>query len=93
MKVTFSEIKTKFKQYLQLYKSLLEDTRLPTISRICLTLAIGYAFLPFDLIPDFIPILGHLDDLIIIPGLIYLAIKFVPKEIYDEHKEKVFDSR
>lgn len=37
--------------------------------------------LPFDLVPDFIPVLGQLDDVLIVPGLIYLALKTVPEEI------------
>ncbi len=47
-------------------------------------MAIGYALLPFDLIPDFLPVIGHLDDAIIVPGLIYLALQRVPQEIIDE---------
>lgn len=37
--------------------------------------------LPFDLVPDFIPVLGQLDDILIVPGLIYLALKIVPDEV------------
>lgn len=53
-----------------------------------LGLAIGYLLLPFDLIPDFIPVIGHLDDVIIVPGLIYLALKMIPNEIILECREK-----
>lgn len=53
-----------------------------------LGLAIGYLLLPFDLIPDFIPVIGHLDDVIIVPGLIYLALKMIPNEIIHECREK-----
>lgn len=37
--------------------------------------------LPFDLVPDFIPVLGQLDDVLIVPGLIYLALRIVPDEV------------
>lgn len=43
----------------------------------------GYALLPFDLIPDFLPVIGHLDDLIIVPGLVWLALRLVPPAIID----------
>jgi len=55
-----------------------------------LWLAIGYFFLPFDVIPDFIPVLGQLDDAIIVPSLIFIALKCVPKLVYKENYEKIF---
>jgi uncharacterized membrane protein YkvA (DUF1232 family) len=56
---------------------------------VLLGLAIGYLLLPFDLIPDFIPVIGHLDDVIIVPGLIYLALKMIPNEIILECRENI----
>jgi uncharacterized membrane protein YkvA (DUF1232 family) len=46
-----------------------------------LWLAIGYLLMPFDLIPDFLPIIGQLDELVIIPLLLYLALKLTPLDI------------
>ena len=54
----------------------------------------GYAFSPIDLIPDFIPLIGHLDDLIIIPLGIYLTVKMIPSPIWEEclsQAEKTLD--
>lgn len=86
MMLKFKEVKLEIKRYLELCKALYKDPRTPVVSKVLLWLAVGYALLPFDLIPDFIPILGQLDDLIIVPGLIYLAIQFIPKDVYQEHK-------
>lgn len=55
-------------------------------------MAIGYLLLPFDLIPDFIPVIGHLDDLVIVPGLIYLALKMIPDEVVAECRRKVTEA-
>ena len=56
------------------------------IPKIIIGIAIAYALSPIDIIPDFIPVIGYLDDLIIIPALLSLAIKLIPKEIMDESR-------
>ncbi|MBN1472659.1 MAG: DUF1232 domain-containing protein [Syntrophaceae bacterium] len=65
-----------------------QNPEVKLLPRIIIIFTIGYALSPIDLIPDFIPILGYLDDLIIIPALITLSIKLIPKEIMDESREK-----
>ncbi|MFP3043316.1 DUF1232 domain-containing protein [Treponema primitia] len=60
----------------------------PMYAKVIPLITIGYALSPIDLIPDFIPVLGYLDDLIILPILITLSIKFIPKPIFDECKEE-----
>lgn len=47
--------------------------------------------MPFDLIPDFIPVLGQLDELVLLPGLVYLALALVPDEIVAECRAQVKD--
>ncbi len=76
------------KNELNVYKLVLSDKRTPKMAKFLLRVAIGYALMPFDIIPDFIPIIGHLDDLIIVPGLILLACHMIPKEVIDECRKK-----
>jgi len=77
------------KSQINLYKLVLKDKRTPILAKVLLWFALGYLLLPFDLIPDFIPVLGQLDDLIIIPLLVYFALKLIPKYIIDEYKIEI----
>lgn len=63
--------------------------RSPLISRALFSLAVAYLLLPFDLIPDFIPVLGQLDDLLIIPGLIWLGLQFLPTGLLAACRQQV----
>ena len=78
------------KQNIELYRALYSDPRVPRKARWLLWIAIGYTILPFDIIPDFIPVIGHLDDVVIIPFLLGLAINMVPKDVYQEHHKRIF---
>lgn len=69
------------KKELAVYQLVVKHPNTPKLAKFFLGLAIGYLLLPFDLIPDFIPILGQLDDVVIIPILLYLAIWLTPKEV------------
>ena len=77
------------KNEIKVYQAVIKDKRTPLLGKILLGMAIGYFFLPFDLIPDFIPIVGHLDDIVIIPTLVIIALKIIPKEIVEEHRNKL----
>ena len=63
----------------------------PWYAKLMAYMTIGYALSPIDLIPDFIPFLGYLDDIILLPIMITLTLKLMPKAIYDiclEHASK-----
>jgi len=64
------------------------DPRVPWYARLMAACVVGYAFSPIDLIPDPIPILGYLDDLIIVPIGVWLTLKMIPVEIMTECREK-----
>lgn len=67
----------------------------PWYAKVLGALTVGYALSPIDLIPDFIPVLGYLDDLIILPVLIYFTIKLIPKDIWTKceiESEKMWEN-
>lgn len=60
----------------------------PVLAKIFAAVTVVYALSPIDLIPDFIPILGYVDDLIILPLLISLTIKLIPKQLFEKYREE-----
>ena len=64
------------------------DQRVPWYARILAGVTVAYAFSPIDLIPDFIPVLGYLDDLIIVPLGIWLVLKMIPPQVLADCREK-----
>ena len=65
-----------------------QDPRVPWYARVWAACIVGYAFSPIDLIPDFIPVIGYLDDLIIVPLGTMLALKMIPVEVMAECRGK-----
>lgn len=64
------------------------DPRTPWYAKLVAVAVAGYALSPIDLIPDFIPVIGYLDDLILLPLAILLAIRLIPSAIMAEHRER-----
>jgi uncharacterized membrane protein YkvA (DUF1232 family) len=67
------------------------DRRVPWYAKAGLGLVLAYAFSPIDLIPDFIPVLGFLDDLVIVPAGIALVLKMIPAEVMQEARQQAAD--
>ena len=63
------------------------DPRVPWYAKALAVLVAGYALSPIDLIPDFIPVLGYLDDVIIVPLGVLLVVRLIPAEIMAEHRD------
>lgn len=60
------------------------DPRVPLLAKVVIGLVVAYALSPIDIIPDFIPIVGYLDDLILLPLGIWLAIRLIPPQVLKE---------
>lgn len=86
---TFKQFGKTLKREVALYQRVLKDSHTPRLAKFFLGLAIGYLLLPFDLIPDFIPVLGQLDDVLIVPGLFYLALRLIPRDLIEEHRRQI----
>lgn len=81
------------KRDLAVYQLALKDARTPRAAKLLLSFAVGYALFPFDLIPDFIPVIGHIDDALIVPFVIRTALKLIPDEVMDECRIRLAPAR
>lgn len=89
IRTRLAEVGRRLRTEIAYYRLLYKDPRTPLLSRVLLWLAIAYTLLPFDLIPDFIPVVGHLDDLVIVPGLVIMALTLVPPGVREECRAMV----
>lgn len=83
----FEKLKQKSKHLkIEIYALYLayRDPRVPWYAKAFIALVVGYAFSPIDLIPDFIPVLGYLDDLVLIPLGVAVALKMIPEKVMDD---------
>lgn len=78
-------------QVLSLYYAC-KDPRMPWYASLFIVIIVGYAFSPIDLIPDFVPILGYLDDFLLLPLGVALAIRMIPSAVMEEAVAKAASS-
>ncbi len=69
----------------------LKHPNMPFWAKVVCFVAVAYALSPIDLIPDFIPVLGYLDDLMIIPAFVWLALKLIPSDVLFQAREQAID--
>ncbi len=65
----------------------LKDKGTPCPAKVLAGITVAYALSPIDLIPDFIPVLGYLDDIILLPMLIALTINFIPDDVLEKNRK------
>ena len=87
LKITRREIQRE----ITVYRLVLQDPRVPKRAKWLLGLAVGYMLSPIDLIPDFIPVLGYLDDVLIVPALVWLALRAIPQDVLRDCRAKVVE--
>ncbi len=85
----FKKVAIAFKKELTVYRLVFLHPHTPWLAKVFLGIAIGYLLLPFDLIPDFIPLLGQLDDIVIVPLLIFLGLKLTPNALIEHCRQQV----
>lgn len=82
----------RIKTELAVYQAVIRHPQTPRISKWLLGLAVAYILMPFDLIPDFIPVLGQLDELVLVPLLVMVSIKLIPREVMTECRKQVISA-
>ena len=66
----------------------LKDKETPIVAKVLAGITVAYALSPIDLVPDFIPVLGYLDDVILLPMLIVVTIKFIPENVLERCRKQ-----
>lgn len=76
-----------FRREFGAYRRAASHPETPWLAKGLLGAAVGYALLPFDVIPDFVPVLGQVDDVVIVPVLVWAGLKAIPDEVLEECRE------
>jgi uncharacterized membrane protein YkvA (DUF1232 family) len=78
----------RIRREVRVWSLVLKDPRTPRVSKWLLGAALVYLASPVDLVPDFVPVLGQLDDLVVVPGLVWLATRFIPRGVVAECRKR-----
>ena len=83
------EAYSRFRREMTIYQLAVRHPRTPRLAKWLLGAAVAYALSPIDLIPDFIPVIGHLDDVVIVPVLVAIAVRLIPRDVLEECRATV----
>ena len=92
MKLWLQRHLSRLKQEMRFYELLLLEPRTPRVAKWMLGFAIAYLIMPFDIVPDFIPVVGQIDDLVIIPILIIVAVRMIQKNVVNDCRSRAVQS-
>lgn len=81
------------KREIRVYQLLIFDDRTPKLAKWLLGVAVAYLLSPIDLIPDFIPVIGHLDDVILVPVLVGVALKLIPRNLIEDCRTRALQEQ
>ena len=84
---------SRFRGEIRVYQRAVRDPRTPWLARMLLGAAVAYALSPVDLIPDFIPVIGHIDDLLVVPLLVWLATRMIPIQVIIDARSALRNGR
>jgi len=90
--VNLREIAVRFKKEFEVYRLVSRHPQTPRRAKLWLGLALGYVLMPFDLIPDFIPVVGQLDDLVLVPFFVWMASRSIPASVFEECRAEINQS-
>lgn len=88
VKMAWKERARKLKSDIPAVFLCMKSKETPVGAKILAAITIGYALSPIDFIPDFIPVLGYLDDILILPFLITLTVKLIPSEVLEQCRQE-----
>lgn len=82
-------IAMRFRREVAVYRHVLKHPQTPWPAKALLGAAVLYTLSPIDIIPDFVPLIGHLDDLILVPILVYFGLKLIPVQVMEDCRRSV----
>jgi uncharacterized membrane protein YkvA (DUF1232 family) len=90
---TLGKIFKGFSFKLAIFRMVMKDSRTPFWNKLLVGIALVYLLSPLDMIPDFISLLGSLDDVVVVPTLIFLAFKLIPANLLKKYRQYITEHK